>query len=183
MTLFSEFKARRMEELKAMRDGATNTAVRVPGLLELLRVTKPRSVLEIGSFVGISTEVFLLHCQRVVAVDCWSAGDIKQEFDRRVAPYSHLTVLWGSSPDILGKLKPRSFDLCYIDADHSYEAVKEDIRACKELVRLGGYIGGHDYDWHDTPGVKPAVHDVLGKPDYVFEDSSWVVAMTTENGL
>ena len=180
--IFSEFKAQRMKELAAARDGATNET-RVPGLLELIRMTKPRRVLEIGCFTGIATEVFLLHCAHVVAVDCWDAEYIKTAFDGRVGDYPHLTVIRGRSPEALGVLKPRSFDLCYIDADHNYEAVKADIEACKSLVFPGGYIAGHDYDWWDCPGVKPAVHECLRKPDYVFEDTSWVVAMTTENGL
>jgi predicted O-methyltransferase YrrM len=179
---FSEFWFSRMRELSAMRDGATN-ATRVPGLLDLLAVTKPQSVLEIGCFTGISTEVFLLHCAHVTAVDCWDAEYIKVVFEGRTALYPGLTVVHGRSPEALHDLKWGSFDLCYIDGDHRYEAVRDDILACKSLVRPGGYIGGHDYGWYDCPGVAPAVHDFLRKPDYVFDDTSWVVAMTTENGL
>ena len=163
-----------MKHLKALRDGATN-ALRVPGLLSLLNMTKPRSILEIGCFTGISTEVFLLHCARVVAVDCWDAEYVETVFDGRTSAYPNFTKIKGRSPGALGDLKRRSFDLCYIDADHSYEAVKADIEACKSLVRPGGYIGGHDYGWWDCPGVKPAVDELLGQPDYIFEDTSWVV--------
>jgi predicted O-methyltransferase YrrM len=172
--LFSEFKMQRMEELLAARDGATNDT-RVPGLLDLINMTKPCSVLEIGCFTGISTEVFLLHCARVVSVDCWDAPYIKLTFNGRVAVYPHLTVIQGRSPGALEPLHQQSFDLCYIDGDHSYEAVKADIIACKSLVRPGSYIGGHDYGWWDCPGVKPAVDEAFGKPDKVFQDTSWVV--------
>lgn len=38
-----------------------------------------------------------------------------------------------------------SLDFVYIDADHSYEAVKEDIRAWEPKVRKGGIVSGDDY--------------------------------------
>lgn len=37
------------------------------------------------------------------------------------------------------------FDFIYLDADHSYEACREDIRAWWPLVREGGVLAGHDY--------------------------------------
>lgn len=37
------------------------------------------------------------------------------------------------------------FDFIYIDADHSYEAVKKDLENCYPKVKNGGYLAGHDY--------------------------------------
>ena len=37
-------------------------------------------------------------------------------------------------------------DLVYIDGNHSYESVKEDIAAWEPKVRVGGIIAGHDYN-------------------------------------
>ena len=38
-----------------------------------------------------------------------------------------------------------AFDFIYIDADHTYEAVSEDLAAWYPKVKVGGVIGGHDY--------------------------------------
>lgn len=40
---------------------------------------------------------------------------------------------------------PNGFDFVYIDGDHSYEAVSEDLRAWWPLVRSGGILAGHDW--------------------------------------
>jgi hypothetical protein len=43
------------------------------------------------------------------------------------------------------------FDFIYIDAAHYYEDVKEDINAWQYKVKVGGFIGGHDYNFFLTP--------------------------------
>jgi len=49
-----------------------------------------------------------------------------------------------------------SLDFVFIDAMHTYEAVKEDIRAWFPKIRSGGIVAGHDYSWD---GVKKAVDE------------------------
>lgn len=51
----------------------------------------------------------------------------------------------------------------YIDGDHSYEGVKEDIANWFFKVKEGGIIGGHDYNHPNFPGVKKAVDAFFGR--------------------
>lgn len=51
-------------------------------------------------------------------------------------------------------------DFVFIDAIHTYEAVKEDIEAWYPKVRSGGLVMGHDVSWS---GVKEAVEEFLVK--------------------
>ena len=51
----------------------------------------------------------------------------------------------------------RSLDFAFIDADHSAQSVTADINAWLPKIRIGGWLGGHDYSPSD-PGVKVAVH-------------------------
>lgn len=44
----------------------------------------------------------------------------------------------------------------YIDGDHSHRAVVEDLRTWWPLVKGGGILAGHDWEWD---GVKKAVSD------------------------
>jgi hypothetical protein len=70
-------------------------------------------------------------------------------------------------------------DFVYIDGNHSYEYVKNDIALYYPLVKAGGVIGGHDYvPYHDL-GVFQAVNEFvqeLGRLGFhaVFPDW-WVV--------
>ena len=50
-------------------------------------------------------------------------------------------------------------DFVFIDAEHSYEAVKADIEAWWRKLRRGGLLIGHDYDPARFPGVCRAVDE------------------------
>ncbi len=52
-----------------------------------------------------------------------------------------------------------SLDVVFIDADHSYEAVKDDFRYWLPKVKPGGLLCGHDYSEKDNPGVVQAVNE------------------------
>ncbi len=54
-------------------------------------------------------------------------------------------------------------DFVFIDADHRYEYVRDDINAWARVVRPGGIVAGHDYngpnDRRGVFGVKKAVDE------------------------
>jgi len=54
-------------------------------------------------------------------------------------------VLRQTSKDAAKRFPDSSLDFVFIDAQHHYEAVKEDIELWAAKVRPGGVIGGHDY--------------------------------------
>jgi len=68
-----------------------------------------------------------------------------------------------------------SLDFVFIDADHSYEAVKADIKAWLPRLKKGAWIGGHDFN---EEGVNRAVmetfREVTGRPD----SSIWLARRT-----
>jgi len=68
-----------------------------------------------------------------------------------------------------------SLDFVFIDADHSYEAVRRDIDAWRSKVKPGGWLGGHDYN-RKFPGVIRAVDFAFGKRVYTLPGSIWSVA-------
>lgn len=71
------------------------------------------------------------------------------------------------------KFKNNSLDFCFIDALHTYEAVKEDIKTWLPKVKPGKYIGGHDAD---RECVQRALNEVLGNNWYRDSERSWLYA-------
>lgn len=65
------------------------------------------------------------------------------------------------------------FDFVFIDADHRYEGVRDDIAAWWPKVRSGGILMGHDFQ-PTFPGVMQAVRERFGEPQ-TFADNVWVV--------
>jgi predicted O-methyltransferase YrrM len=171
---FREFQQARVTELLTTKrclypGDATDVHNFLPGLAELIVQAKPRSVIEIGSDRGVSTELFLLTAARVVAVDPWQNENSFQEFAARCAGYPHLELIRAKCPEALERFGAE-FDLCYIDADHSYEAVRRDILACTRIVKPDGWLAGHDYH---QPQVERAVRSMIDDP-IAFRDGSWL---------
>lgn len=62
----------------------------------------------------------------------------------------------------------------FIDGAHEYEAVSEDYRLYRPLVKDGGYIAFHDSPW---PGVDKFLEEILGNDgftDVTFTDSLFI---------
>lgn len=71
-----------------------------------------------------------------------------------------------------------SMDMVFIDADHSYKAVKQDIATWLPKVKSGGYLGGHDYAHpHYNFGVKQAVDEIFSMVE-LDGDYTWFVRIT-----
>ena len=63
-----------------------------------------------------------------------------------------------------------SFDIIFIDADHNYNSVLEDINHWLPKIKKGGIICGHDFRY-TNPGVEQAVREVFGN-DFNLEDDA-----------
>ena len=74
-------------------------------------------------------------------------------------------VLRGDSAAMAAEVADGSLDICFIDADHSYEGCLADLRAWSAKVRPGGILGGHDYANPAFPhwGVPRAVREWMAE--------------------
>ncbi len=64
-----------------------------------------------------------------------------------------------------------SLDFVFIDANHSYKFVKDDINAWYPKVKKGGILAGHDYE-RRWPGVIQAVDEFMLENNYSLEINS-----------
>lgn len=77
-------------------------------------------------------------------------------------------TIWNmTSEEAVSNVPDQSLDFVFIDANHTYEAVKKDIEIWYPKIRHGGIITGHDYlgyrDRIGQFGVAKAVHEAFGK--------------------
>lgn len=79
-----------------------------------------------------------------------------------------------------------SLDFVFIDADHSYESVRADIRAWLPKLKAGALLSGHDYSppgkysRHGWPGVVRAVDEVVERNGWTLdlgENATWFVRL------
>lgn len=76
------------------------------------------------------------------------------------------------SMECVNEFPDKYFDFVYIDADHSYQSVKNDILAWSRKVKDGGILSGHDYIMNS---VKQALEEVRGEDYFLTKErmKSW----------
>lgn len=83
----------------------------------------------------------------------------------------HIQVLRTRSADAARLIQDPFF--VFIDGDHNYEAVAEDIRTWRPLLAPGGILAGDDYS-HEFPGVQRAVREAFGADGYRVHGTTWI---------
>lgn len=140
-------------------------------------------IVEVGCWKGRATAALLSRSEaRLWAVDTWQGTMVDQEqdkyfndkeyayqdfrtnlkyyFDRQQIVPLQMTSNQGGSTIAITQ-GHRSMDFIFLDGDHRYEAVLDDIQNYKTLVRPGGTLAGHDYATERWTGVKKAVDKVF----------------------
>lgn len=82
-------------------------------------------------------------------------------------------IIRGLSVEQSTRFPDGHFDFVYLDANHSYKAVTEDLKAWVPKVRHGGIFCGHDYLDRDWFQVRNAVNDYFGRPPDMVTDEEW----------
>lgn len=147
--------------------------------------------IQIGSYAGESTVMFIESnsFRRLYTVDPWEenydpndiSGDsdillAEKVFDAKFKYNPIIEKIKAKSTDVADRFEDESIDFIYIDGNHQYEMVKQDLENYVPKIKKGGIIAGHDYGGHKhTEGTKQAINEFFGKePEKVYEDCSWV---------
>ena len=130
-------------------------------------VGKDTRVLELGSFNGISTELFSKHSNFVTAVDVTLRDELREVVERCGVGFHQ-----ADSIAFLESLERGKYDLIYIDTTHDWRT-KREIEEARVKVSDGGYVCGHDYL---SEGVHKAILEVFPFPEIeIYLDSSWLI--------
>lgn len=88
--------------------------------------------------------------------------DLNVAYQCLINEYKNFTNVFihkGTSLDVLKNFTDDYFDFMYIDANHEYNYVKQDLEICKYKTKHNGIISGHDYNETTFPGVYKAVNE------------------------
>lgn len=165
------------------------------GLIDKFKELKYKAGVEVGTDHGGYAKNI---CERypeltLFTIDPWLAyteGDevkSQEEVDKifeyarqTLEPYDNCLVIRKTSMDAVQDFKLGSIDFVFIDGNHEYEYVKEDIEEWSKIVKPGGIICGHDYKKDDGRkyGVIEAVNEYVEKNNietlYILEKGSFV---------
>ncbi len=132
-------------------------------LAELFAELQFKKGVEVGVDRGIYSEAL---CKanpdaEIIGIDPWSPSaydpggyvDENQEFfdnyytrtKRRMARYRNYKILRKTSLEAMDDFEDNSLDFVYIDANHDFPNVIQDIHGWNRKVRSGGILSGHDY--------------------------------------
>ena len=89
----------------------------------------------------------------------WNFDEIYSQYKNRIKPYKDRVIeLRGFSKTAVMMVEDKSLDFVFIDAQHDYDSVKQDIDLWLPKVKKGGLLSGHDYH-EQFPGVIKAVNE------------------------
>ena len=101
---------------------------------------------EIGVNVGENALSLLnkLNIRMLYLIDSYEKQDVRREAIKRVGRYENkIKFIIKKSVDASKDIK-ESLDFVYIDADHKYDSVYQDLDSYYPLVKDGGVVCGHD---------------------------------------
>lgn len=106
----------------------------------------------------------------------WDFAAITKEYmDRMMQFMSRVETLVMDTEEAALKYEDETFDFVFIDAEHTYEGVRDDIAAWYPKLKKGGIMAGHDFS-HKWPGVERAVGEAFNLMTVVLgDDHVWAI--------
>jgi Methyltransferase domain len=162
--LFPDFDERIVSIGQLPRGSWSTPLADVVMLLKIAACTEPKRLMEIGSYRGYTALFLAQHISpgaRIVTIDrhsdhgeAYRKTSLASMIERRVGVTDRA---------MFAQDQPATYDLIFIDADHSYESVRNDTELVLSLLSPDGFIVWHDYaNWGYFSGQN-------GVPEYLGE--------------
>lgn len=171
-----------------------------PDRRTMFRTKVPRNSVgaEIGVARGDFSEVILAEAKprKLHLVDCWTQQFGDYELDPANVPQadhdaalnavcarfeseirSGVVKVWRMFSIDAACMVPNRLDWVYIDADHTYSSVLQDLYLWSPKVKKGGFIMGHDYASNPT-SIADRFHVIEAVTRFTLE-TPWRVSMLT----
>lgn len=100
---------------------------------------------------------------------------LKVEALERMKDYSNYEFIEEFSMDAVKRFEDNSIDFVYLDANHNFQAITNDIWEWSKKVRRGGIISGHDYFKHRNSVTDCHVYQMVNGYTDALRISPWFV--------
>jgi predicted O-methyltransferase YrrM len=157
------------------------------GIYDLIKnVFKPDfEMVEVGSFMGVSTMMFALFVKKIYAIDCYNLihygipshdqlfVDAERIFVERTKDFENIIKIKNFSTEACKDFEDNSLDAVYIDGEHDFESVQSDIKIWSKKIKSGGVLCGHDFSLPFLRGILES--EGLLNNLSTYSDDSWSV--------
>ncbi len=141
------------------------------GALEYYLKGQNLSGVEVGSDIGAHAESILTHCsiEKLHLVDTWENIWCKGYCEGRLARWHHkVKVYQGKSNLEVLHFGLNTLDFVYLDQQHDYNSVKEDLKLWWQVLREGGIMVLRNYADSNT-GLKKAADEFCNGKQFKVE--------------
>lgn len=147
----------------------------------ILNKLRPQTMLEVGVWKGAYAAHILARCEFIriyYMIDPWrklpdwnkpaNVDDknfdmiYREAMDATNFARSKITVLRGTTVEVVDRIREESLDFAYVDGDHSLRGITIDLLSVWPKIRPGGYLAGDDL-W---PSIWQ--HPIRYEPTLVF---------------
>jgi hypothetical protein len=127
-----------------------------------------------GEFANLILQI--TEPKHLYLIDCWERQDNRVYCDTANDRdhdefYNHVKSMFASNPNVtilrmysdeaVKLFQDERFDWIYLDANHCYESVAQDLVMWWPKIKAGGFFCGHDYVLGQGFGVHEAVNEFL----------------------
>lgn len=154
---------------------------------KLIKQFQPKTVIEVGSWLGKSTRFLAERVDKVYAVDTWLGSEeaphlrdprldylyqlflsnvIHKELTQKIVPVRMKSIEAANALNLKA-------DLIYIDASHDFESVLADIYNWQDHLNEGGLFCGDDWTWKSVAKAVKVAALSLGKKVHVEGNFWW----------
>jgi len=182
-----------LNKFEIILDNKTRMPIEIPnfgraGLATLFHELGFKVGAEIGVLEGTYSEIL---CQnnpgvKLYAIDPWKRhrgyrdyvrnstfSNAHEKAQKTLAQYN-CEILRMFSMDAVKQFDDESLDFVYIDGNHDFENVTNDVSAWLEKIKVGGVIAGHDYVKHKGPS-KIHVYEAINGFTKAYKIRPWFI--------
>lgn len=141
-------------------------------------------IADVGCFTGLSSLLLWIATEkfggRVYSVD-WFKGssktnlefagryfNLKQIYEDNLAQFEghHIQLIDAKSVEAATQFENNSLDVVFLDADHRYEFIKQDIDTWLPKLKQGGLLAGHDCEVIMEKGLN-SLYEIFNDSDII----------------